>query len=156
MRRSDREIKDSERINEIIQSCDCCRLGFIDINSTYIVPLNFGFTVIDNKRILYFHGAKEGKKIELIKANANVGFELDTNHGINRGETACSHSYGFLSIIGKGTIGVVDDEEEKKEALRVIMKHYSGKDDWVFDDAAVNRIAILKLAVTELSCKEHE
>ncbi|MCI1931522.1 MAG: pyridoxamine 5'-phosphate oxidase family protein [Clostridia bacterium] len=69
MRRSDREVTEPEKINEIILSCDCCRLGFIDKENTYFVPLNFGFTVINNKRIFYFHGAKEGKKIELIKSN---------------------------------------------------------------------------------------
>jgi len=95
MRRSDREVVDSGKINEIVRACDCCRLGFIDGDSAYIVPLNFGFEEAEGKRFFYFHGAKEGKKIALIQANPNVGFELDTNHAVNDADKACNYSFGF-------------------------------------------------------------
>jgi len=54
MRRRDREITDNEKIKEIIKACDCCRLGLNDNGKVYIVPLNFGYSNIDNKRIFYF------------------------------------------------------------------------------------------------------
>ncbi|MCI1958470.1 MAG: pyridoxamine 5'-phosphate oxidase family protein [Clostridia bacterium] len=155
MRRSDREVTEPEKINEIILSCDCCRLGFIDKDSTYIVPLNFGFTVTDDKRIFYFHGAKEGKKIELIKSNVTVGFELDTNHELTKGKSACQYSFKYQSIIGNGKVSLVNGKNEKQKALCIIMEHYTGKKDWTFDDS-LNSVAILKLDVTELSCKEHK
>lgn len=155
MRRSDIEVTDHYKINEIIQACDCCRLGFWDKDSAYIVPLNFGFTEIDGTRIFYFHGAKEGKKIELAGNNPHVGFELDTNHSINRAEMACIYSFRFSSIIGKGTVVFVDSEAERNEALRIIMKHYSDRDDWAFEDNVLSCTAVLKLVVSELTCKQH-
>ena len=42
MRRKDREITDGEKIREIIEGCDCLRLGLCDDEGMYIVPLNFG------------------------------------------------------------------------------------------------------------------
>lgn len=74
MLRKDREIVDNVKINEIISSCYCCQLGFFDNDRIYIVPLNFGFEIKENKRIFYFHGAKKGKKIDLIKQNHYAGF----------------------------------------------------------------------------------
>ncbi len=156
MRRADREVKDGERINEIINACDCCRLGFIDGDSTYIVPLNFGFIEEDGKRVFYFHSAKEGKKIELIRTNRVVGFELDTNHALHSGEKACDYSFSFSSVIGKGIVSIVEDIDEKKKGFQCIMNHYSGSKEWAFTDAEVNRVTIIKMEVTEISCKEHK
>lgn len=156
MRRSDREVVDSGKINEIVRACDCCRLGFIDGDSAYIVPLNFGFEEAEGKRFFYFHGAKEGKKIALIQANPNVGFELDTNHAVNDADKACNYSFRFQSIIGKGKISLIEDAAEKKYALSCIMRHYSDRADWGFTDSEVSVIAVMKMEVTELACKEHK
>lgn len=84
MRRNDREVTDSQKINNIILACDCCRIGFSDGNGVYIVPLNFGYVENGGKRTLYFHGAAEGRKINLIKQTGYAGFELDTNHKLQR------------------------------------------------------------------------
>ena len=65
MRRKDREIKDTYGIREIIRECDCCRLAFPDGKSAYIVPLSFGYDEEENA--LYFHGAAEGKKMDLVR-----------------------------------------------------------------------------------------
>ena len=75
MRRKDREVTDDYQIDTIITSCNCCRLGFYDQDSVYIVPLSFGYEKKAGTRIFYFHSAKQGKKIQLMKTNARVGFE---------------------------------------------------------------------------------
>ena len=69
MRRQDREVTDPEKINSIISSCHCCRLGFCDQGKAYLVPLNFGHAVENGTRVFYFHGAKEGRKIEQMLGN---------------------------------------------------------------------------------------
>lgn len=76
MRRNDREITDREKIREIIQKCYCCRLGFNDAGKVYIVPLSFGYEEIGDRRVFYFHGATEGRKIELIRKTHYAAFEL--------------------------------------------------------------------------------
>lgn len=156
MRRKDREITDSDKINEIISSCFCCRLGFCDSGTAYIVPLSFGFAEKSGVRTFYFHSAKEGRKIDLIKKNPAVGFELDTGYRIKEGNTACSCTAGFQSVIGNGSVSFVTDQTEKEEALREIMKQNTGRKDWEFVPAAVNSVCIFKLEVSEMSCKEHE
>jgi nitroimidazol reductase NimA-like FMN-containing flavoprotein (pyridoxamine 5'-phosphate oxidase superfamily) len=156
MRRRDREVTSREEINKIILSCDCARLGFSCKTGAYIVPLNFGFTEKDGVRIFYFHSAKEGRKLDLIRENPAVGFELDTGHELNVGKEACAGSFKFQSVIGTGIVSIVGDEDERETALRFVMEHYTGKADWVFDDKALAHTEIIKLVVTDISCKKHD
>ena len=70
MRRKDREITSFDEQLKIIDQCDVVRLGLVDDDGyPYILPLNFGYEVIDNELVLYFHGALEGYKYELIDKN---------------------------------------------------------------------------------------
>lgn len=155
MRRKDREVTDGQKIKEIIMACECCRLGFADGKGVYIVPLNFGYVEDGDKKIFYFHGAVEGRKIDLIKKVGYAGFELDTNHKLIEAETACGHSFSFQSVIGEGPVSMVTDMAEKKAALQTIMWHHSHKGDWTFPEAAVEKVAVFKLEVKEISCKVH-
>ncbi len=155
MRRKDREVTDPQRIRNIIMSCDCCRLGFSDGDGVYIVPLNFGYREDGDKRTFYFHGAAEGRKIDLIRRTGYAGFELDTNHKLYADKMACEFSFHFQSIIGEGPVGMVEKMEEKKTALHRIMEHYSHEEAWEFTDEMVNAVSVFKLEVKSLTCKEH-
>ena len=156
MRRKDREVKDFMKIESIISRCTCCRIGFYDDGEVYIVPLNFGYEVKGDTSIIYFHGAKEGRKIDLIKKNPIVGFELDTNYALNEADLACGYSARFQSIIGNGVVSIVSEIKEKKLGLSLIMEHNTGKQNWIFDEKMVDAAAVFKLEVTKMSCKEHE
>ncbi len=156
MRRKDREVTDSMRVADIIGRCTCCRIGFYDDREVYIVPLNFGYEIKDNTYTLYFHGAKEGRKIELIQKSPNVGFEMDTNYALNEADIACGHSTRFQSIIGNGIVSIVSELEEKKLGLSLLMEHNTGKREWNFDEKMLNAVTVFKLVVSKMSCKEHQ
>ncbi len=157
MRRRDREITDNEKIKEIIKACNCCRLGLNDNGKVYIVPLNFGFTEENEKYTFYFHGAKTGRKLDIIKQNNYAGFEFDTNHEIyTKGDKACDYTARFQSIIGNGKITIIENSNEKMKALLELMKHNTGKSEWEFDERMIKAVTVFKLEVEEMSCKEHE
>ena len=88
MRRKDREVTEMEEIQQIFDECKVCRIGIMDENGPYIVPVNYGYVREEGKVILYIHGAREGKKIDLIR------------HELVEGDTACQYSYYYASIIG--------------------------------------------------------
>lgn len=155
MRRKDREVTDPEKIRDIISKCHCCRLGFNDQGKVYIVPLNFGFQESGGKYVFYFHGAKAGRKIDLIRENGYAAFEMDTNYLLHEADTACEYSARFQSVMGSGAVSFVEDTEEKKEALRIIMEHNTGKKEWEFPDKMLHATCIFKLEAEECSCKEH-
>lgn len=156
MRRREREVTDPDKIEEIISSCHCCRLGFYDNGSVYIVPLNFGYEKREKKRIFYFHSASEGRKIDLIKTGHAVGFELDTNYELKKAVDACGYTAIYQSIIGTGMVSLVETNDEKIHGLKQIMIHNTKKGDWVFSQNILDRMSVFKLEVKELSCKEHK
>ena len=155
MRRHDREITDAAQIDAVIRACDCCRLGFADGGSCYIVPMNFGFVREGGRRIFYFHSAREGRKLELAQRNGTAGFELDTGHGLNTADAPCGYSFRFQSVIGTGRISLVQEPAEKLRAREAVMAQCTGRSGWEFPAGAADSVAILKLTVQEISCKVH-
>lgn len=155
MRRKDREVTDPKRIREIVEACQCCRLGFCDEGKVYIVPLNFGYEEKEGRYTFYFHSAGQGRKIDLIERTHFAGFEMDTNPEIYGKDTACSYTARFQSVIGSGSVHFVEDGPEKRAALCAIMRHYTGKEDWPFEENMLNAVCVFKMQVEELSCKEH-
>ena len=152
MRRKDREITDISEILNIIKKCDTIRLAFFDDEYPYIIPMNFGISCEEDKISFYFHSASEGTKLDLLKKCNKVGFELDCEHKLIKGEKACDYTMEFESVCGNGTISIVSDEE-KKLALDFIMKQYENKDSFNYDEKYINLVTILKLSVDNITGK---
>ena len=153
MRRKDRGVTDPAIIREIVAACTCCRLGLCDGERAYIVPLNFGFEERDGNYTLYFHGASEGRKIDLIRRTGWASFEMDTGHELIRGPMACNHSARYRCVMGGGPVRLLEDREEKREGLRTVMTHAAGEGPWTFDEAALDKTQVIRLDVEELTCK---
>ena len=85
MRRKEREIVNQQDIEAIIRQSLVCRLAMTDGNSPYVVPLCFGY----RDQTLYFHGAGQGKKLDILKKNSQVCFEFDLTTGLKPGKSAC-------------------------------------------------------------------
>ena len=153
MRRKDKEIVNNKKIEEIIKASHCCRIGFNDSGEVYIVPLNFGYKIVDDQYIFYFHGAKKGRKMDLIKQNPKVGFELDTKYTLTPAEEAYDYSAEYQSVIGTGIISLIEGIDAKKEALLEIMKHNTGKEEWTFPEKILEATAVFKVEVKKLSAK---
>ena len=149
MRRKEKEILDREEIESIIKKADVCRLGLSDNNIPYIVPLNFGY----KENCLYFHTAKVGKKMDMIKTNNMVCFELDIDHEVVRAENPCDWNMKFQSVIGYGKAFVLTDAEEKRQALDVIIEHYSGQTD-EYAEKLVDRLAVIKVEIESMTGKK--
>jgi hypothetical protein len=156
MRRQDREITDPQTIAEIIERCECLRMGLCDQGDVYIVPLNFGYFCDNGQYSFYFHGAKVGRKLDLIRSNPRVGFEMDCNVKVHTADVACRCATQFQSIIGNGIASIVTDPTEKHRGLIAIMRHYTGKIDWDIPQEAVDAVCVFKLVPTNLSCKQHD
>jgi uncharacterized protein len=152
MRRKDREITDISEIEAIISACDVCRIAIANENIPYIVTMNFGYVGGENPH-LYFHCAPEGKKLDMIRRNNYVCFEMDTDHIIYRGEKGCDWGMKFSSIVGYGRIIFVDNEAEKNAGLNHIMSHYGGSGVYSFDRELLARTLVLRLDISEISGK---
>ena len=157
MRRKEREVTNSEEIRKVLGECKVCRLGMIADGKPYIVPMNMGCDYDGEKLIIYFHCAREGKKLGLLRESAKVGFEMDREIALAKGSTPCQYSYYFASIIGTGQAELVEEEEEKAKALAKIMKHQTGKDFSHFEKnpKLLQAVMIIKVTAEEFSCKQN-
>ena len=152
MRRSDRQVTDSTEILNIIKKRKVCRIGFFD-ESIYIVPLNFGIAFEDNQLTLFFHGALEGRKANILnRENTSVGIEMDYSHKLIENELACEYSHQFESLIGHGFAEIIDQYDEKINALNQIMHHQTGR-YFEFDENHVNGTLVFKVTLEQYSVK---
>jgi len=155
MRRKDKEITDVNEKLEIVAKCKVCRLGLSENSFPYIVPLNYGFSWDNGKLTLYFHGAAEGKKMDIIQKNNNACFEIDCDSKLIEGENPCDYGYEFKSILGFGKITILETNDEKIEGLNYLMKHQTGKDiKYEFGENALDNVVVLKLVVEEFTGKQ--
>jgi nitroimidazol reductase NimA-like FMN-containing flavoprotein (pyridoxamine 5'-phosphate oxidase superfamily) len=150
MRKTEREITDFEEIVALIERCDTVRLGLAVDGTPYVVPLSFGYEARDGKITLYFHGAKEGRKHEMIAKNPRACVEGDLCHGFvdnGRGGITCDYE----SFIGYGDCVLVYGEEAEK-GIELLMKH-CGYPEVHCPSPAMDITAVYRLALDEIAAK---
>lgn len=152
MRRKDREISDFDEIIEVMKKCDVCRLAMQGEEYPYVVPLNFGMEVEENQVSLYFHGALNGMKYDLLARNNKVCFEMDCGHMLYTDMEQGNCTMCYESVIGFGAVEEVP-EEEKAEALNILMEHYPVPAGFRYNEAVVPKTRLLRLRVERLSGK---
>ena len=129
MRRNDREVTDISGIEEILQKCKTCHVAMVDGETPYVVPLSYGYKILNGNILeLYFHNALEGRKIDILKRNNKVCFEMSIEGEPIHSETPCNSGYYFASVIGFGEAVFIEDTGEKCEALSIMFRHQAGKD----------------------------
>lgn len=152
MRRKDREVNSREEIAEILGQCKVCRLAMIADGKPYVIPLNFGYEWDNDDLILYFHSGLKGKKIDALRANPQVCFELDWEGGVTgAGDVACRYSYAFRSIVGAGLVQFAQSNVEKRHGFDCIMRHQTGRDGWTYSDEHLSVAAVFSVRAEELS-----
>ena len=149
MRRREKEIVQESDIEAIIRSARICRLGLSDGEHPYIVPLCFGY----DDRTLYFHGALEGRKLDIIRKNHHVCFEIDVKTEIVEAEEACGWSVNYQSVIGFGGAVLLEDPAEKQEALEIIMSQYTDR-RFRFPDTAIQNTAVIRVEIEQMTGKQ--
>ena len=149
MRRADREVTDFNEIVDILRRADTMRLGLHGMPYPYVVPLSFGFEVADGRIVLYFHGAAEGLKHELITRDPHVCVEADIFHGYAK--TPGSITTVYESFVGFGTCTRVHGDEAAR-GIDLLLEHcdYAG---YGYDPAALEHIGVYRVALERFGGK---
>lgn len=150
--RREREITDMNKILEILDKAKVLHLGLVDGDEPYVVPMNYGYTWENDKLTLYLHGARRGRKLDVIRANNKVFFEMECDIVPFEGEVACKYGITYASIMGRGKAQISEDPEEKMKALSVLMKTQTGK-DFEFNEKLVSVVAVIKIEVSDFTAK---
>ena len=149
MRRTDKEIVSKAEIKDILDHGRVCHLGLSDNGMPYVVPVNYGYS----DGYLYIHSAGEGRKIEILRSNNLVSFNIYVDESIRESAAACNWTMKYRSVMGTGKAYLLEKQDEKIEALRLIMRHHSDG-EYQFDAAAVERVVIIKIVIDDLTGKK--
>ena len=153
MRRQDREITDSARINEILAKAKVMHIGFHDNEYPYVIAVHYGYKFENDKLVLWFHGAREGHKLDLIKKDPRVCAELECEvEDIDGGDIPCNYGSYFASVIARGNAEILEDLGEKKEGINQLMFHQTGK-EFDINNAMVQAVTVIRIDVHEYTAK---
>ncbi len=152
MRRKDKEIIDKNEIDIIIENALVCRIGLCDGGMPYIVPMSFGYEY----PFIYLHSFFKGRKIDIVKKNPNVCFEFDTDVRVVKNRDTCSWSMNYKSVVGFGIISIIENAEDKKNALDVIMKQYTKNksESFEYDKNKLALTTVMRMEITSISAKQ--
>ncbi|MBD3290425.1 flavin-nucleotide-binding protein [candidate division KSB1 bacterium] len=146
LKRTEREISDPAELALILKNGKFASIAMCYQNEPYIVTLNYGYD--QSKDVLYFHNAQDGLKLDFISQNPDVCGTVVEDHGYVMGE--CEHKY--RSVVFRGSMSIVDELEEKKYALRVLIDHLEQdpaavkkrilKNDDVYENVGITKLEI--------------
>jgi uncharacterized protein len=151
MRRKDREIQDRAVIGHILHSAHICRIAMSDGEEPYIVPLNFGY----EDPFLYFHSAPAGRKIDILKKNNRVCFEIESEVSLVDGPEACDYTTQYRSVIGYGRVELISDPVAIRAGLDVIMRQHGREGQNSYKEQYMGHMLLLRLQIEQLSCKQN-
>ena len=152
MTKRELQITDEGQIRHILDTAKVLHLGLAVDNEPYVVPMNYGYTMEEGKLVLYLHSALQGRKLDMMRENPKVFFEMDCDLVPFEGEKPCQYGLGYSSVMGCGTACIVEDVEEKIKAMAALMKTQTGK-DFSFNDRLVSIVAVIRIDAQEYTAK---
>jgi len=153
MRRSDREVTDALEIYGIMEKCEIVEVALNDEDGyPYVIPMNFGFAAKDDAPVIYLHGAKDGKKLDLIRRDNRCAFSMSTGHELILGPVACAATWKYESVCGRGRISFIEGEEGIR-ALQEIMRKYDKEHEHAFDERHLKAVTCMKIEIESLTGK---
>lgn len=148
MRRRDKAIDDPAELRRILAGARVCRLAMCDGDRPYLVPLSFALDGDD----LVLHSAREGRKLDVLRRNPAVCFEVEEAVALRPAEAACDFSFGFRTVIGFGEVELVEDPAERRRLLALLGPRY-GAPAGELPEHELARTRVLRVRVRELTGK---
>lgn len=134
----------------IIRSAKVMHLALADNNIPFLVPVFYAY----DGTALFFHSARVGTKIEIMKRNNNVCFEISVDHDVIESDMACDFEAKHRTVVGFGKATFVEDEVEKVRALDMIVAQFSSK-EFEYPKAKLNSVAVIRIDIESIKGKKH-
>ena len=156
VRRKDREITDTKKLQETLNEARYVTLALCMENKPYLVSLSHCYDIDANS--LYFHCAKQGKKIDYMKNNPKVWGQALIDQGYVDGK--CNHLY--TTVMFSGTVELVEDLDEKRRIFNLMfvnqerVKNQGETDPHLIrigKDSELLDVAVGKILLNEISGK---
>lgn len=144
-------VTDPKEIATVIRSCPYCTVGITDQEGNpYVIPMNFAY----EDGVVYLHSGPKGSKLEMLERHPQVCISFCDGHELvyMHRQMACSYSMKSRSVMCRGRVQFVEDMEEKRRILGLLMKHYTDN-ECGFSDPAVRNVKVWAVKVEDMTCK---
>jgi hypothetical protein len=152
VREADRAVYDREAANKILDEGFLCHVGFAVDGQPFVIPTSYG-RKDDN---LYIHGSAASRMLRQMKESVPVCVTVTLLDGLVLARSIFNHSMNYRSVMILGRAILVDDPEEKIEALRLLSEHIiPGRwaDSRQPNEKELKATSILRLPIEEFSAK---
>ncbi len=150
MRRKDKEITDHSLIESILKEEPICRIALCDWEKPYLFPMAFGY----QDGYLYLHSAREGKKIDLLRKNNQVCFEVESKVEVVPGEKPCDWGMRYYTVIGFGKAYFLEEPDQKKKALDIMMRKFTKESQNEYAETMLEKTEVIKIVIEEMTGKK--
>jgi uncharacterized protein len=150
MRRSDREITDRAEIDAILARGKVMHLALVDGDTPFLVPVFYAY----DGDALFFHSAKSGSKISILRRNPKVCFEVSLDHGVIEDQEACDFEARHRTVIGLGQASFVSEDAAKIAILDRIVAQFT-EQHFEYPQANLDRTAVIRIDIDSIKGKKH-
>lgn len=152
MTRRERQVTDEGFIRHILDTAKVVHLGMVDGDEPYVVPMNYGYVLEDGKLTLYLHGARRGRKINVLRKNPRVFFEMECDLQPFTSDVACKYGLAYSSLMGKGNAVIVENVAEKQKSLTLLMQAQTGQ-HFDFTEKLADVVGVIRIDVESYTAK---
>jgi uncharacterized protein len=150
MRRKEREITGRPEIDAVIHSSNVMYLALADDSIPFVVPVFYAY----DGAALYFHSARTGAKIDILKRNRNVCFAISVDHGVITSDAACDFEARHRTVIGTGAAAFVEERAEKIRVLDMIVARFT-TDTFEYPETNLGHTVVIRIDIEALKGKKH-
>jgi len=152
IRRKEKAIENKEEMIAILESSKYITIAMCQDDVPYLVTLSHGYD--REKDCIYFHCAREGKKVDILTTNSAIWGQAIKDHGYADG--ACDHLYATTQF--KGNVSFIEDMKEKEYALRIMINSLEPNPESVVEEQitekSVQRVHIGRIDIDYMSGKK--
>ena len=144
-------ITDPAEIEDIIRKCPYCMVGITDLQGNpYVIPMNFAY----RDGVIYLHSGPDGSKLEMVKQHPQVCITFCEGHELvyMHRQVACSYSMKSRSVMCRGNVRFIEEMDEKRNILDLVMRHYVDY-EFKYSEPAVRNAKIWEVKVEKMTCK---
>lgn len=150
MRRDEREITDPADIDAILTQERVMYIALSSDNVPFVLPVFY----VWNGTSLYFHSARSGSKIAIMKKNPAICFAISHYGGVVEDALACNYEARHRTVIGTGQVHFVQDDAEKIAMLHQLMAGFSDK-TFTFPSANLTATQVIRIDIASMKGKQH-
>jgi uncharacterized protein len=152
VREAIRGVYDREAVYQILDEGFLCHVGFAVDGQPFVIPTSYG----RKDASLYIHGSAASRMLRQMKEGVSVCITVTLLDGLVLARSVFNHSMNYRSVVILGKATLVDDAQEKLEALRLLSEHIlPGRwdDSRQPNERELKQTSVLRVPIEEFSAK---